>query len=156
MVTIEDAHILAKQIKEQSPKVHGIELFGSVAKKSKGHDLDFILTVADGLWEQFWSITDDINPRWPAKLMSLRKLIKKFLPYLDNAFMEGRKHTRQLRASKLIELDLAKLGEEYRPGTIIDVWLMPLDWQSHINEITQNSNMRALLRGAAGVAVKIA
>lgn len=156
MVTIEDAKILAQKIKEQSPKVQSIELFGSTLKRGKGHDVDFILTVEDGLWKQFWAIRDDINPRWPARLMTIRRLIKKLAPSLDNAFMEGRKNSRQLRASKLIELDLAKLGEGYRPGTVIDVWLMPHGWHSSIEDITDNYNMRMLLKEAARSAIKIA
>lgn len=40
-VTIEDAYILAKQLKEQSSKIQGVELFGSVLKNGRGHGVGF-------------------------------------------------------------------------------------------------------------------
>ncbi len=155
MVTIEDAHILARKIKEKSLKVHGIELFGSVLKNGKGHDVDLMLIVDEDLWRKFWSVTRDINPKWPLRLMFIRRFIKKFLPFLDQVFIWKRKKTRQLRASNLIGLDLALLAEDYRPGTIIDVWLMPLNWHSRIPDITNNSNMLVFLKRASQFSKKI-
>jgi hypothetical protein len=156
MVTLQDARILAGRIKEGSPKVHGVELFGSVYKNGKGHDADLILIVDNELSKQFWSITNDINPKWPPRLMFAREFVKNFLPYLDHAFIWKRKQTRQLRASGLIGLDLALLAEKYRAGTIVDVWLMPRDWRSHIADITTNSNMLVFLKNAARSSVKLA
>ncbi len=156
-VNTKDAYVLARQIIERSANVKAVEFFGSTLKYGHGHDLDFILIVEDQkLWQQFWAVTDDINPKWPTKLMFLRRIIKKFLPRLDDLFMRERKQTRQNRASNLIGLDLEKLGTQYRPGTIIDVWLMPADWQSRIPEFTKNPNTQALFKSAAETAIKIA
>ena len=156
MLTIKDARFLSKKIIETSSKVQGVELFGSVLKNGSGHDVDLILIVNDNLSHRFWSVTADIIPKWPARLMWFRNLIKFFLPFLDQAFIWRRKRSRQLRASNLIGLDLARLAEQYRPGTIIDVWLMPDNWQLRIVDITDNKNMTLFLKAAASSALKIA
>jgi len=155
MVTIEDAYILARKIKERSPKIHSVELFGSVAERGKGRDLDLLLIVDDELAQKFWSMADDLNPRLPLRLLFVRKIIKKLFYSLDEAFVKKLKQTRNLRVSALIGLDLVHLGEEYRPGTAIDAWIMPVKWQSRITEITNNSNMMGFLNNAARFAVKL-
>jgi predicted nucleotidyltransferase len=146
MATIEDARALAEQIKNKNSGIHGIELFGSVQKNGVGYDIDLMIIVDDEIAQQFWSVPDDTNPKWPPRLLILRRFIKRYFRKLDEAVIKKRKQTRLLRASKLINIDLAALGEEYRPGTVIDAWLMPKDWQLRIDSITNNSNMRVFLK----------
>lgn len=155
-VTLEDAHILAKQLKEKSSKIQSIELFGSVLKNRKGHDIDLLLITDEELVKKFWSVTNDIDPKWPPRFLFVREWIKKFLPFLDYLFIYKRKHTRQSRVSSLINVNVAELAEQYRPGTIIDSWLVPANWRSQIPQLTRNHNTLIFLNNAAKVAIKIA
>jgi hypothetical protein len=72
---------------------------------------------------------EDIRVRWPFSLIFIRQFNKRFLRALDEAFIWKKKERRQGRASRLLGIDLAALGDSYHPGTILDVWLMPEDWR---------------------------
>jgi predicted nucleotidyltransferase len=142
-VTIEDAHILAKKFKEKSPKILGIELFGSLLRKGVGHDADFIFLVGDELAKAFWSDTSDINVRWPPELLFVRRILKKFLPALGEALIAKRKKRAHSRVSALLGFDVELFAETYKSGTKVGVWLLPSDWR-----IDHTLNRRAILRVA--------
>jgi predicted nucleotidyltransferase len=142
-VTIEDAYILARKFKERSPKILGIELFGSLLRDGIGHDADFIFLVDDELAKVFWSDTSDINVRWPPELLFLRRALKKFLPALDEALIAKRKKRAHARVSAILGFDVELFAEAYKPGTKLGVWLLPPDWR-----IDRTLNRSAILRVA--------
>jgi hypothetical protein len=154
MTTLQDAQIVAKKIKDRSPKVHSIELFGSVARKGIGHDMDLILIVDEDLSRKFWPVVNKIGPHLPMPPMLARSFIKKFLPFLDRALKKNKK-ARQDCASNLIGLDLVLVEKEQGPSIHIDAWLVPANWREHNANITSNRNMAIVLNAAAQHAVKI-
>src|SRR3989344_1864925 len=164
LVTIEDAYAVAKRLKEKSPQIQGVELYGSVLKNGKGHDLDFVLTVDDDTARKFWLQKDDTRFKWPPNLVFTRRILKTFLPWLDKALTQKKILSRNLRASALLGIDLTLFGKNYRPGTIIDVWLLPVDWRteqslntaslSRITDISDAGNTLLFLAKMAAVAKK--
>lgn len=165
-VTLEDAHAVAKKLKDGSAKILSVELFGSVLKNGQGHDLDFMLLVDDELAQKFWAQKDDTRVKWPTSLFFIRRLNKRLFPALDEAFISKRKNTRIIRAQELVGLDFALLGEQHRPGTKIDAWLVPQDWRqgnklnlsamTRIADISGDKKTLMLLKCVAEDSVKIA
>jgi predicted nucleotidyltransferase len=131
--TINDAHAVSRRLKSASPNIKGIELFGSVSTNGIGHDIDLILIVDENLAHRFWSNGDEFWPdlrviggqRW----LKFRKLIKKVMPLLDEAFTHGKKQMRLIRASELLGFDLISFSHNHRPTINMDVWLMPSGWR---------------------------
>ncbi len=142
-VTLNDAHILAKQIREKSSKVKGIDLFGSVLRNGIGHDVDLMLLVEDEIAREFWNSISMPRRVGGERWLKFRRIVKKILPSVDDFFIHTKKKARQEIVSKLIGLNLALLGENYRPGTVIEVWMLPLDWR-----VDKELNKSAMLRVA--------
>lgn len=166
LVTINDAYAVAKQLKEKNPLIQDVELYGSVLKNGKGHDLDFILTVDDDTARKFWLQKDDTRFKWPPNLVFTRRILKTLFPWLDKALTQKKILSRNLRASVLLKIDLVLFGENYRAGTVIDVWLLPVDWRvgqslnasslSRITDISDAGNTLLFLEKMASVAKKVA
>ncbi len=155
MLTIKDARILAEQIKEKSPKVNSVELFGSVLRNGQGHDVDFILVVDDELSRQFWLDMPNFRVTGGRRWLMFRRVIKKLLPWLMEAFDHKSKQARQLRASRLVGINLAELSKQYKPDASIDVLLMPHHWQSQIHKITSDRNIAMFFQRIADSSVKL-
>ncbi len=115
-ITLEDARQLAKGLRSASPRVQGVELFGSVLRNGIGHDADFMVLVDEDIARRWWADMRDIRVSWPPALLFVRRIIKKYFRALDEASIQAKKHRRQARVSALLGFDVAAFGEAYRPG----------------------------------------
>jgi hypothetical protein len=140
VVTLEDAHSFAKLLK-QSPHVREVELFGSVLRHGSGHDMDCVLVVDEHIARTWWSeMYEDLRVRMGTRWLPLRRVIKRWAPFIDNLGMHARKKRRLARASELLGIDISQLCEEYRPGFALDAFLFPHDWRTNgqLNEAVLN------------------
>lgn len=166
LVTIEDAFAVAKLLKEKSPKIQSVELFGSVLKNGKGRDLDFIVGVDDDTARNFWAEKSDTRFKLSIKLGLMLRSLKSFAPGLHKTLTQKKIQSRNLRAADLIGIDVVKLGQNYRPGTTIDIWLLPADWHkqqslnvsalSRITDISDAQNTLLFLSAIAPIVKKLA
>lgn len=154
MVTIEKARQLAEKIKNKTELVLEIELFGSTLRNAQGHDIDLLLTVDENISNRFWRIVDKIGSSGPLPPLFIRRIIKLLAPSLDQVFKKN-KMARQSCALQLINLDLESLDLQTNYDGTLDIWLVPYDWRVKIPELTQNKNIRKILRHAANYAIKI-
>jgi predicted nucleotidyltransferase len=126
--TLEDARILAEELKRRSTRVSGVELFGSVEKDGRGHDVDFVVIVDPKLAKKWWKeMRYEVRVRMGTRWLPLRRIIKKYCSALDEAFIKARKKHREVYASQLLGVDLATLGRKQR--TTIDIFLLPEGWR---------------------------
>ncbi|MBI5457707.1 hypothetical protein HY971_03215 [Candidatus Kaiserbacteria bacterium] len=144
-VTREDAQILAGKLKEASPHIHHIELFGSVLRNGLGNDADLVLIVDEGIARRWWNeMGDELRVRMGTRWLPLRRFIKTYLTWLDTMSIRGRKHRRIARASELLGVNIEKLVTEYKPGAMVDIFLFPETWRT---EKTPNMSVLCSLAG---------
>ena len=133
MTTLEDARILAGELKKRSPLVRGVDLIGSVAKHGTGHDVDLAILVDDDVARQWWAAEErNIRPKWPHFLLPVRRFCKIVFRPFDHFLIAGREARKRARASRLLGVDLDKLVS-LRPNVpYIDSFLFPKDWRDGI------------------------
>ena len=130
-VTREDADQVARLLKKKCPRIRGVELFGSTLRKGYGHDIDVVLVVDEQIARVWWQDAgEELRVRMGTSLQPLRRFIKTVFPLLDELTIRTRKARRQARASELLGIDLTGIGNEYRPGIIIDAFLLPENWRN--------------------------
>jgi len=121
-----DAESIVEKLK-QHPRISGVELFGSVLRKGRGHDIDFVVLVDREIARQWWSdMRIHLLVRMGTSLQPLRRFIKTVLPWLDEMSIRNRKAHRLAYASKLVGVDFSAIGQ----GINLDIFLMPEDWRT--------------------------
>lgn len=129
--TREDADHVARLLKETCPAIRGIELFGSTLSKGHGHDIDLVLIVDEEVARAWWrDSAEELRVRMYTSLLPFRRFVKTVFPFLDVLFLHGRKARKQARASELLGIDIAKLSDAYKPGIIVEVFLLPENWRN--------------------------
>lgn len=130
-VTRDDADEVAARLRSATPQIRSVLLFGSILRDGSGNDADFVLIVDDAIARQWWTeMGEELRVRMGTRWLPLRRLIKRFVPWIDHVSIRGRKHRRIKRASELIGVDIERLVEEYKPGMAIDIFLFPEEWRS--------------------------
>ncbi len=127
IVALDDAKRLAEKLR-QNPRILGVDLFGSVARKGSGHDLDLILLTGETTASAWWKETGmRIRPRtfWTF----VYHKAKKFFPFLEKRFDEPHKIRGLEAAGRILGIDLSRLASETVPGMKIDVILLPEKWR---------------------------
>ena len=164
MISFDEAQTIAEVLKKKSPRIHGIDLFGSIVHNGHGRDADLAVLTDEEIARQWWhEERNEIRVRWPDALYSLRWLVKLFAPFLYATAIEKRKHRRLDRAWRILDIDVVTF-----PLNLDDVelFLMPVNWregkevnQATVEQITglwADKNTRGFLKRIAGDAVRIA
>lgn len=147
-VTRDDAEKLAEILKAQCTAIQGVELFGSVLRNGHGHDIDIVVLVDEKIAHAWWhDAAPDLHVRMGTALQPLRRVIKMVFPVLDELTIRARKARRQARASELVGIDFTKIAEEYKPGTVLDVFLLPENWRvGTVANMTMLEEMAKIIR----------
>ena len=138
MMTYNDSVLLARKLRELSPAILGIELFGSVLKNGHGRDADFIVLVYDELAKYWWRKERElIRVRWPDFLYEHRWIIKKFMPFLYVVTVHNRRKKRLENSAKILGINLASLADAAGRIPDFELFLFPAKWRNG-TEINMN------------------
>ena len=128
--TREDAHVIAGELKAYS-KNRGVALFGSVMRDGIGHDVDLVILTEPRVVTEWWTdMGTELAVRMGTQLQPLRRIVKTYLPWLDEVSIRTRKRRRLTKASELLEVNLEEVANRCKPGLVIDCFLMPETWRN--------------------------
>jgi predicted nucleotidyltransferase len=129
-MTYEQALALAKKIKELSPSVLRVELFGSVLHNGRGRDADFLIVVDEELAKTWWHKERElIRVRWPDALYSHRWIIKKFASELYAKSVKERRQMRLEESAQLLGIRLEELKDSSGEMPDFEMFLAPSAWR---------------------------
>ncbi|MES2014360.1 MAG: hypothetical protein V4437_00905 [Patescibacteria group bacterium] len=159
-MTYDKAIVLAKKLRTLSPRILGIELFGSVLKNGYGRDADFVVLVDDELAKRWWTLErESIRVRWPDFLYGQRWMVKIFFPFIYTMTVRRRRQKRLVVSAELLGFDLGVLADAH--GTIPDfeMFLLPGNWRegtevniehmTRVTDLTHDVNTLGFLKRIA-------
>jgi hypothetical protein len=130
MISYKDSVALAKKLKDMSPLIKDIELFGSVLRNGSGRDADFLILVDDQLAKRWWhEQQESIRVRWPDILHRQLWIIKKFIPFIYTESVRQRRRKRLQFFEKMLGIKLAVLADSAGNMPDFEVFLMPSNWR---------------------------
>ena len=124
----------AAAILKQHPRVHGVELFGSIAREGSGNDLDLIVITDDGRGRDF--------------IASLERYLKA-LPDDETARIMGYDmkngvyadwRLRRIAAWETLGRDFGAILREAETqirGKIIDLFVFPRNWRDYLRALQE-------------------
>ena len=166
-MTYHDSVVLAKRLKELSPVISGVELFGSVLRNGHGRDADFLIFVDGKLAQRWWNEEREaIRVRWPDSLYGQRRIVKKFLSFAYAMTVSKRKRKKLKSAADMLGIQLQMLAS---PGSQIpdfEMFLVPSTWRSgtkvnievmqRITDLIRDKNTLGFLKRIARDASRVA
>jgi hypothetical protein len=165
-MTYNDSVLLARKLKESSPLILGIELFGSVRRNGYGRDADFIILVDDELAKHWWQKERElVRVKWPDFLYEHRWIIKKFTPFLYMITVHNRRKKRLEDSAKILGVNLAALADARGKIPDFELFLFPLRWRigtdinmdfmRQITDVVEDRNTLGFLKRIAREAVAL-
>ncbi len=127
--TQEEAERVARAILYKIPEIAGIDIFGSIAKKGRGNDIDMFILVSDALYRE-WLEQTHFTIRTQTFWTQLFYYSKKYIPCFEwytshKKWQHGRCILYDLFGQSIEEIAKAELGRYVR----IDTVLAPADWK---------------------------
>ncbi|MDP9249615.1 MAG: hypothetical protein M3M85_03875 [bacterium] len=130
MITYDESVVLAGKLRQASPAILGVELFGSVQKNGEGRDADFIILVDNELARQWWTKERElIRVRWPDALYEQRWIIKKFIPFIYSTYVHKRRQQRLKNSADMLGIDLKSLANQKGEVPDFELFLFPINWR---------------------------
>ena len=166
-MTYNDSVVLAKRLKELSPTILGVELFGSVLNNGYGRDADFLVLVEDALAKRWWNHErESIRVRWPDYLYKQRWLVKKFAPFVYAAVVHRRRSKRLKISANMLGIKLGGLAGSDGKIPNFEIFIMPANWRigeeinadlmQDVTDLIKDRNTLGFLKRIAKNAVKVA
>lgn len=167
MITYDKAVTIAQQLRQLSPAIVGVELFGSVLRHGHGRDADFFILVDEQLAKRWWTEEQDsIRVRWPEIFYGQRWIVKKFIPIVYEVIIYKRKRKRLQVSADILGLNLEALADSKGKIPDFEMFLVPAGWRngtvvnidvmSEVTTLVSDRNTFGFLKRSAKDATKVA